>query len=112
MSLVLCCTKKKIFFFFLLFFQICEDWVKLCTALNIPLSKSDHPLVRKFLNEKVTNGGNIPKSHQLQEKYLGEVYRQEKERLKEKLSGEPVAVIFDETPDVEGRCVLNIDRTT
>jgi len=64
--------------------------------------------VRKFLKEKVTNGGSIPKSHQLQEKYLGEVYRQEKERLKVKLSGEPVAVIFDETPDVEGRCVLNI----
>lgn len=64
--------------------------------------------MRKFLNEKVTNGGSIPKSHQLQEKYLGDVYKEEKERLKEKLSGEPVAVIFDETPDVEGRCVLNI----
>lgn len=64
--------------------------------------------MRKFLNEKVTNGGSIPKSHQFQEKYLGEVYKEEKERLKVKLSGEPVAVIFDETTDVEGRCVLNI----
>lgn len=98
---------RKIFFLLLLF-QICEDWVRLCTALNISLSKSDHPLVRTFLNEKVTNGGSIPKSHQLQEKYLGEVYRQEKGQLKAKLSGEPVAVIFDQTPDVEGRCVLNI----
>uniref|UniRef100_A0A9J7XIM7 U1-type domain-containing protein n=1 Tax=Cyprinus carpio carpio TaxID=630221 RepID=A0A9J7XIM7_CYPCA len=77
------------------------DWVRLCTALNIHLSKSDHPLVR-----------NIPKSHQLQEKYLGEVSREEKEGRKVKLSGEPAAVIFDETPDVEGRCILNIDSTT
>ncbi|KAI4829744.1 hypothetical protein KUCAC02_001417 [Chaenocephalus aceratus] len=64
--------------------------------------------MRKFLNEKVINGGAIPGFHQLQEKYLGAVYEKEKEELKTLLAGKPVAVIFDETPDVEGRCVLNI----
>lgn len=64
--------------------------------------------MRKFLKEKVVNGGAIPGSHQLQEKYLGDVYLQEKETLKTNLTKRPVAVICDETPDVEGRCVLNI----
>lgn len=64
--------------------------------------------MRKFLNEKVINGGAIPGFHQLQEKYLGVVYEREKEELRTLLAGKPVAVIFDETPDVEGRCVLNI----
>uniref|UniRef100_A0A9J8AJF7 CGG triplet repeat-binding protein 1 n=1 Tax=Cyprinus carpio carpio TaxID=630221 RepID=A0A9J8AJF7_CYPCA len=45
-----------------------------CASVNIPLSKSDHPVLRKFLKEKVVNGGAIPGSHQLQEKYLGDVY--------------------------------------
>ncbi|XP_060777572.1 uncharacterized protein LOC132886657 isoform X2 [Neoarius graeffei] len=80
----------------------------MCTALNIPLSKTDHPLVRLFLSEKVINGGSIPRSHQLQEKYLGDLYAKEKSELKKRVSGKHVAVIFDETPDVEGRCVLNI----
>lgn len=88
--------------------KICEDWVATCTALNIPLSKSDHPAMRKFLFENVTNGGAIPGFHQLQEKYLGNVYLKEKEALRKRLAKKPVAVIFDETPDVEGRCVLNI----
>ncbi|KAL0185277.1 hypothetical protein M9458_020974, partial [Cirrhinus mrigala] len=62
----------------------------------------------KFLFENVTNGGAIPGFHQLQEKYLGNVYLKEKEALRKRLAKKPVAVIFDETPDVEGRCVLNI----
>ncbi|CAB1333541.1 unnamed protein product [Coregonus sp. 'balchen'] len=64
--------------------------------------------MRHFLKEKVMNGGAIPGYHQLQEKYLGDVYLKVKEEIKQHLAGKPVAVIFDETPDVEGRCVLNI----
>ncbi|XP_078469389.1 uncharacterized protein LOC144732027 [Lampetra planeri] len=88
--------------------KICETWVATCTAINIPLSKTDHPALRKFLNEKVINGGAIPGFHQLQDMYLGAVYEKEKEELKTLLARKPLAVIFDETPDVEGRCVLNI----
>ncbi|TDH05603.1 hypothetical protein EPR50_G00124200 [Perca flavescens] len=40
--------------------------------------------------------------------YLGAVYEREKEELKTLLARKPLAVIFDETPDVEGRCFLNI----
>lgn len=64
--------------------------------------------MRRFLKEKIFNGGVIPGFHQLQDRYLGAVYQKEKEALKTHLAKKPVAVIFDETPDVEGRCVLNI----
>ena len=64
--------------------------------------------MRRFLNEKVFNGGAVSGFHQLQDRYLGAVYQKEKEALKTHLAKKPVAVIFDETPDVEGRCVLNI----
>lgn len=72
------------------------------------MSKIDHPALKKFLNEKIINGGAIPGFHQLQEMYLGAVYERKKEELRTLLAGKPLAVIFDETPDVEGRCVLNI----
>ncbi|CAB1337166.1 unnamed protein product [Coregonus sp. 'balchen'] len=42
----------------------------------------------------------------MEEKYLGDVYLKVKEELKQHIAGKPVAVIFDETPDVEGRCSL------
>lgn len=61
--------------------------------------------MRKSLNEKVISGGVI---HQLQEEYLGAVYEREKEELKTLLAGKPVAVISDETPAVEGRCIPNV----
>uniref|UniRef100_A0A673ZQ60 Uncharacterized protein n=1 Tax=Salmo trutta TaxID=8032 RepID=A0A673ZQ60_SALTR len=51
---------------------ICEDWVHTCTAVNMPLSKSDHSSMRQFLKQKVINGGAIPGYHQLQQKYLGD----------------------------------------
>ncbi|XP_036797619.1 uncharacterized protein LOC110512346 isoform X1 [Oncorhynchus mykiss] len=87
--------------------KICEDWVRTCTAVNMPCFKSDHPSIRQFLKEKVINGSAIPGYHQLQEN-LGDVYLKVKEELKQHLAGKPVTVIFDETPDVEVRCLLNI----
>lgn len=63
--------------------------------------------MRTFLRENVVNA--IPGFHMLQETYLGAGYQKEKEGLKAHLAGKPVKpVIFNETPDVEGRCVLNI----
>uniref|UniRef100_A0A672HMX5 Uncharacterized protein n=1 Tax=Salarias fasciatus TaxID=181472 RepID=A0A672HMX5_SALFA len=56
-----------------------ESWVATCTAVNIPLFKSDHPVMRKFLQENVINGGAIPGFHQLQEQYLSAVYEKKKE---------------------------------
>lgn len=40
--------------------------------------------------------------------YLGVIYEIEKQELKTSLAGKPLALIFYETPDVDGRCVLNI----
>lgn len=79
-----------------------KEWVQVCTALNIPLSKTDHPCLKEFLHNRVKGGGAIAGSHQLQEKYLPEVYAGAKNDLKTKLHGSKLGVIFDETPDVEG----------
>ena len=84
------------------------DWVKTCTAANIPLSKTDHPAVNKFLKTHVKNGGAIPGGSQLHTVYLPELYKQEFSEVTELLVGQPVSVIFDEMPDDNGRCVLNI----
>jgi len=88
--------------------QICQELVRVFTATNIPLSKLDHPLLRDFLQQKVINGGAIPRSHQLQEAYLPDVYAAEKEKLTNMLCGKNICVIFDEMSDHEGRFVLNI----
>ena len=43
--------------------RICHEWIKVCTAANIPLHKSDNPLMREFLQLHVVNGGAIPKCY-------------------------------------------------
>uniref|UniRef100_A0A8C0GTH5 Uncharacterized protein n=1 Tax=Chelonoidis abingdonii TaxID=106734 RepID=A0A8C0GTH5_CHEAB len=39
---------------------------------NIPLSKTDYPLVREFLDNRVQNGGAVPGRTQLTETYIPE----------------------------------------
>ncbi|CAH3024501.1 unnamed protein product, partial [Porites evermanni] len=65
--------------------HISHEWIKVCTAANIPLHKSDNPLMREFLQSRVVNGGAIPKYHQKQK----------------------VALIVDELSDDEGRYVVD-----
>jgi hypothetical protein len=88
--------------------EVCHDWVNMCVSANIPLSRTDHPAVRNFLLTRVRNGGAIPGGQQLQENYLADLYRIERDKLKALLKDEYVAVIFDEMSDAEGRFVLNI----
>ena len=64
--------------------------------------------MRAFLQKHVRNGGAIPKSKQLAEVYLSDVYLVERDRLKEVLRDKPVAIIFDEMSDSEGRYVFNV----
>jgi hypothetical protein len=88
--------------------EVCHDWVNMCVSANIPLFRTDHPPVRNFLLTRVRNGGAIPGGQQLQENYLADLYRIERDKLKALLKDEYVAVIFDEMSDAEGRFVLNI----
>lgn len=88
--------------------ELCKDWIRMCAEANIPLAKTDCPSVRNFLLKHVVNGGTIPKHSELGEKYLSEVYIDEVRVVKAKIAGQPVAVIFDEIPGLQGRCVLNI----
>ena len=88
--------------------SICQEWVKVCVACNIPLSKTDHPVMRAFLDKHVKNGGAIKRTHTLQETYVPDLYHVEKNKLKDHLKEKPLCVIFDELSDCEGRYVLNV----
>lgn len=94
--------------FTFLHFQVTNEWVRVCTALNIPLSKTDHPMMRRFLNKYVKNGGAIPGGYQLQNEHLQDVANIDIESLRDILKGKKICVIFDEMSDDEGRYVLNI----
>ncbi|XP_074813238.1 EF-hand calcium-binding domain-containing protein 11 isoform X1 [Natator depressus] len=87
--------------------EICTAWVKTLAGANIPLSKTDHPLVREFLDRRVRNGGVISGRTQLTDTHLPEVYLKEKENLKLKRKDKKIAVIFVECCD-EARSVLNV----
>ena len=88
--------------------KICHDWIRVCTAANIPLYKTDNPVLRKFLEDNVANGGSIPKCSQLRDRYLFDVYEAERTELKSLVRGKKVALIADELSDEEGRYVLNV----
>ena len=88
--------------------KTCHEWIKVCAAANIPLHKSDNPEMRRFLQSRVVNGGAIPKSSQLRDYYLFDVYQTEKSQLKEMLQNKKVALIVDELSDDEGRYFLDI----
>ena len=64
--------------------EVSEEWIKACRAANIPLHKSDNPIMRKFFDTQVVNGGAIPKASQLRD-YLFDVFQVEKDELKKRL---------------------------
>lgn len=88
--------------------KICQAWIKVCCAANIPLHKSDNKELRNFLQTKVTNGGAIPKCSQLRDYYLFDVYEVEKSELKHLVKDKNVALVVDEHSDDEGRYILDI----
>lgn len=76
--------------------------------MNIPLSKIDHPAFQSFLVSRVTNGGAVPKSDQIVNGYLPDLYAMSKEKLKNILRDQKVQVQCDETTDCASNCVLNV----
>lgn len=87
----------------------CNDWLSMLVSANIPISKSDHPKVREFLRTRVQNGGSIPKSDQLTEHYLPDLYECEKRKLKAAfVNCSGICIVVDETSDEQGRFVLNV----
>ena len=84
--------------------KICQEWIRVCAAANIPLHKSDNPLIRKFLQTRVA----IPKCSQLRNCYLFDVYQTERAALKEVVANKQFSSIVDELSDGDGRFVLDI----
>lgn len=56
--------------------------------------------MKEFLHKRVKDGGAIAGSHQLQDKYLPQVYADAKQDLKDKPVDCKVRIIFDEMPEV------------
>ncbi|XP_035826439.1 CGG triplet repeat-binding protein 1-like [Aplysia californica] len=50
--------------------ELCQEWVSMLAAASIPISKTDHPAVRQFLQKRVPNGGSTPQTHRPQACYL------------------------------------------
>ncbi|XP_068756552.1 CGG triplet repeat-binding protein 1-like [Montipora capricornis] len=90
--------------------KVCHEWIRACAAANIPLNKSENPVMREFVLSRVVNGGAIPKGTQLRD-HLLDVYELEKEELKQKIKEANVAIMVDELCDDNGRCVIDVMAT-
>ena len=85
--------------------KVCLAWVEALSACNIPLSKTDNPAMRRFLQNHVVNGGAIPMAQSLQRHYLEELYTQKREEIKLYVQGKSLAIMTDEMSDANGRYV-------
>ena len=88
--------------------KICQEWIRVCTAADIALNKSNNFYVREFLKSRVSNGGAIPRCSQLRDYYFFDVYQIERAEMKEKVKDKRVALMVDELSDDEGRYVLDV----
>ncbi|XP_078454201.1 histone-lysine N-methyltransferase SETD2 isoform X4 [Lampetra planeri] len=83
--------------------------VQAFAAANIPLNKMDHPVLHKFLEQNLKIVGIIPQASALRSMYLPKVYEFHMRELKEKLGQyRHIAIVTDETTDIDDRYVLNI----
>ena len=64
--------------------KACHEWIRACSAANIPLNKSENPTMCEFLLSHVVNGYTIPNGTQLRD-HLLDAYELEKEELKQKI---------------------------
>ncbi|XP_063231072.1 uncharacterized protein LOC134535762 isoform X1 [Bacillus rossius redtenbacheri] len=87
---------------------VSQDLVKACVSANIPLTKLDNSEFRSFLNKHVVNGGSIPSHSQLRKEHLPALHAEYQGKLMTELEGKQIAIVTDETTDVEMRYVLNI----
>lgn len=82
-----------------------QDMCKAFMEANIPLHKTSHPSVVKFL-EKYTNRA-VPSESTLRNKYVSTLYDQNMNRLRAKVADKCIWITLDETTDSEQRLVGN-----
>ena len=85
-----------------------EDLIKAFVGMNIPLNNIDHPLFRAFLKEHVEGGSTVPSGSWVRRDMIPKIYEKEKAQIKASFEGVAVAVLADESTDVENRSVLNV----
>ena len=81
------------------------DFVEMMLEANIPLHKRDK--MSKWLMKYVPNSGFIPSSGTLRRDYLPKILKKKKLEIKDKITGQPISVIIDSSPDRLARNVVN-----
>ncbi|XP_003737506.1 CGG triplet repeat-binding protein 1-like [Galendromus occidentalis] len=85
------------------------DLVSVLCSSNIPLHVLDRAPLRTYLEANLSGMGAIPSSRNLRRNYLPKLFELHVKDLKELLEqSESVALVCDETTDVEDRYVINL----
>ena len=83
-----------------------RDFVRMMTYADIPLEKVTK--MKPFLKKHCAQGGALTTPNNLRETHLPRVFEEHYACLKEKLAGQYVSVIVDETTDCRDKSVLNV----
>ena len=87
--------------------KICQECMKVWTALIIPLFKSDSQTMRKFLRSQAISGA-ILKFSQLHDYYLFNMHQMQKAKLEVLVKNRQEALIVNELSDDDRRYVLDV----
>ena len=85
-----------------------HESVKALLEADIPLAKVDAPGIREFLKKWCPNGGSIPKSPTIRQRYIGPIFEEHICELQSQFRGKRVAIMMDETTDDCARHVVNV----
>lgn len=83
-------------------FELLKAWV----SADIPIEKIDK--MRDFFRTYCREGGSIPSASTLRKQYLGDVFNEHLNKLKEEFANKPISIIIDETTDVRARSIVNV----
>jgi hypothetical protein len=86
--------------------NFCNDLCEAFVAANIPLSKLQNPVLKRFL-QKYTNRF-VPDESTLRKNYVPNCYNKVMKSIENRVSNNYLWVSADETTNILGRCVTNI----
>ena len=81
------------------------DFVQMMAEAKILFHKKDkmHWWLKKYVN----NGGCIPKADTLRKDYIAKILDKQKQKTKDRIKGQPLAILVDSSPDRQSRNVVN-----
>ncbi len=87
--------------------SVCHDFVYSLSLAGIPLQFADEPL-GKFARKWIPAARNMStNSGHLRNKYLTENFERHTDCIKHKIKNQKISLVFDESPDIIGRKIVN-----